>query len=122
MSVKIKVIDAYRNKHIPERFLSGVTQSTLDMFENQICVRLSATHDAYVAKYEIEDEIRAAFMFRLDEWIREFPTKASWSAVSHGTTSNNEYDYISAIGFIFVDFEDSENFLKHFILIDKLKS
>lgn len=122
MATSLKINDAFRNKHIPERFLNSLSQSSLDMFENQVCVCLLATHDGYSAKYEVEDEIRAVFMARLDNWIREFATVGTWSVVSHGTNVDANGNHQCILGFIFANFADSENFLKHFLIVEKLKS
>lgn len=117
----VQIIDAFRNKHVPERFLSTSTASTLEMFENQICVCLRAQQDAlFLAKYEAEDVIRATFLARLDEWVREFPTEGTWSVVSHGTTHGVDGTYNCVLGFVFARFDDSENFLKHFLIVEKL--
>jgi hypothetical protein len=92
------------------------------MFENQVCVCLSATYEGFGAKYEIEDEIRAAFMEKIFGWIRECPTEGSWSVVSHGThpSQGNPMSFISTLGFVFAEAPDAERFLQQFVLLEKL--
>lgn len=123
MTTTIKTIDAFRNKHIPERFLTTSSQPVLDMFENQVCVCLKASSPAFnVTRFEVEDEIRGAFMARINDWVKSFPTENSWSVVNHGIVQSDDYDFICTLGFVFSSFQDSETFLKSFVLLDKLSN
>ena len=129
MASAIKIIDVFRNRHIPERFLNSTSQSTLDMFENQICVCLRAEVNIYSfnsSSQDVEDEIRAEFMGKLYSWIKDFPTTDAWSVVSHGTTKSvvdgSHDSHVCTLGFVFADFADSEDFIKHFLLLEKLAS
>jgi hypothetical protein len=121
MDVHIKIIDAFRNTHIPERFLTGSLQSTLLMFENQVCVCLRASPaSGFFQTFEAEERIRNAFMDRLNTWIRDFPTIKPWSVVSHGTNTTSSGEYVCTLGFVFVDHADSDLFLKQFVVVEKL--
>jgi len=134
MNSSITILDAFRNKHIPDRYLNSSSQGVLDMFENQVCVYLKASHDAfgYIQKYEIEDEIRMALLDMIFEWIKTYSTEGTWSIVSHGTKAENPatrpigstqgVDHVTVLGVIFSSFEDSENFMGSFLVVQKLST
>lgn len=120
MSVPVKIINAFRSKHIPDRYLSVSSNEVLEMFSNQICVSLEATYTGFPERYAVEDEIRAMFLEKIFNWTEQHPTEGRWSIVSHGTTDFATGEYKSLFGFLFEIAEDAERFLKHFIIIEKL--
>jgi hypothetical protein len=122
MVTDFKIISAYRNQNIPERFLNTASQKVLDMFKNQVCVGLQANNNSgnFGIKYEIEDEIRNLFIDRIYEWIKSKPTIKPWSIITHGFKVCQQTEYQFTFGFISEDYDDSEKFYKEFLVLEKL--
>jgi len=122
MSDEVNIIEAYRSKQIPERFLLSSNPYVVGMFENQVMVRLGLKLSGSYNTSTIETYMRAVFMERLENWAKDFPTDEPWSVVNHCTTDDDQEEWFCLLGFIFTKREDSENFMDKFLMLDKLSN